>query len=170
MNLIEFLNAAKAAGVRLEKRGGNLDMSPAAAVTPELRAAAAEHKQQLLAILPEAPPKKEATPDDYYPFPAATPPPPQPDPSEAEPWQEQEAVQAEANYKRGGLLVEDLVFAVDGLRKEMVRWNETAEQLLKRFDVERFNAVIDRLLERCGAGVVPPPSPKKDPFATEGQP
>src|SRR5262245_21593819 len=55
MTLSEFFHALNAAGVRLAASGGRLALCPAAAITPELRAGAAEHKPALLALLNPTP-------------------------------------------------------------------------------------------------------------------
>jgi hypothetical protein len=53
MNLAEFFHAINHAGVRLANSGGQLELrGPASSITPDLRAAAAEHKATILALLP----------------------------------------------------------------------------------------------------------------------
>jgi hypothetical protein len=166
MNLAEFLNAANAAGVRLAKAGGDLQLSPAGAVTAELKAAAAEHKQHLLALLPDT--TVEAKAPAPAPAPSSTtaapPAPGGADPFEAEARRERQAVQAEANHQRGELLVEDLVFALDGVRKELSRFTEMVSGLLKLDSITRFNAVVEKVLKDYGGQAMPWPSPRKDPF------
>jgi len=53
MTLAELFHAVNLAGIRLANVGGRLQLRPAGAVTEAIRAAAAEHKAELLAIMPE---------------------------------------------------------------------------------------------------------------------
>jgi hypothetical protein len=56
MTLADFFTAVNGAGIRLANVDGQLQLrGPASAVTPEIRAAAAEHKPALLAMLPVTP-------------------------------------------------------------------------------------------------------------------
>jgi hypothetical protein len=56
MTLTEFFQAVTAAGVRLANVCGQLQLQgPAGAITPELQAGAAEHKEAILALLPSPP-------------------------------------------------------------------------------------------------------------------
>src|SRR5262245_21077151 len=54
MSLAEFFIACTAAGVSLACRGGGLALRPASAVSPELHAAAVEHKGVLVSLLGDA--------------------------------------------------------------------------------------------------------------------
>jgi hypothetical protein len=55
MTLADFFLAVSGAGIRLANVGGQLQLrGPASAITPEIRAGAAEHKAALLALLPRA--------------------------------------------------------------------------------------------------------------------
>jgi hypothetical protein len=56
MTLTDFFQAVTAAGICLANVAGQLQLrGPASAITPELKAGAAEHKEALLALLPSTP-------------------------------------------------------------------------------------------------------------------
>ena len=56
MTLADFFLAVNAAGIRLANVGGHLQQCGSAnAISPEIKEAAAEHKETLLALLPPAP-------------------------------------------------------------------------------------------------------------------
>src|SRR5262245_45960587 len=59
MTLADFFLAVNAAGVLLANVGGRLQLrGPTSAISPAIRAAAAEHKAAILALLPASPPEE----------------------------------------------------------------------------------------------------------------